>query len=302
MTELQKYEQRFADTILKIDFAKVELAVIGGLPIMDFDLTDAKACVMAALERWLIQDIDNFEDLSIERKIVAPSFKAYLDVRGKFTGAAKEFKPYKGRRFIADWKSTRGMLDSKWKDRLLRSMQWRKYAWAEEQDIALFMYRGIRRPAGGAAGMSPETKDVCFEPFEYTNNLRQLTQVQIDGLTAMRNALITKGLEIWPRHMPDACTSYGQQCPYFADCDLGTMPPWLPPAGKDMSYSRWKSFQECPERSRRNLMPGAPDGGSEATRFGSCVHQGLAEVYSQVFNVPVLTREEQELDIQEESE
>lgn len=302
MTELQKYEQRFADVVSKIDWDKVERAIVGDLPIMDFDLIDVKACVFAACERWLIQDIDNFQDITIESVIRRPGFKAYLDVRGVMTGAAKEFKAYKGKRFIVDWKSTKGLLDSKWKDRLLRSTQWRMYAWAEQEMPALFMYRGIRRPAGGVGGMAPETKDLCFDPGEYTQGNTAYTQLQIDGLTVMRNALIIAGLEIWPRHMPDACTSYGQQCPYFADCDLGTMPTWVPPTGKDMSYSRWKSFQECPERSRRNLMPGAPDGGSDATRFGSCVHQGLAEVYSQVFKVPVLTREEQELDIPEENE
>jgi hypothetical protein len=296
------FEERFAAEIGKLDFAKIEFAILGNLKMTDYDLLDAKACVFAGLERWLVQDLDNFEITQLEGKITVPhewggeKFKAYLDIRGTMTGVAKEFTAYKNKRFIVDWKTARGALDKKWFNRQVLSQQWRQYVWAEEEKPSLFMYRGIRRPA--AIGESPELREIIIDPQEYTQNNQELTQIQIDGILTMREALMSAGYLIWPRNMPEACYAFNQECPYLHDCDTGSIPKWLPPAGKVMSYSRLKTFQSCPERSRRDLMPSTEEdpGGSDATRFGAAVHRGLAEAYSQAFNTPVLTREEQELE------
>lgn len=296
---LDDYTSTYAELSASIDWDKVRDAMVGDKPIMDFDLEDALLCVHAACERWLLQDKENFIVTGLESKIQVtdPGFKAYKDIEGMVVAdPVKQLKAYAGKPYIVDWKTAKGDLDKRWKDRLLLSTQWRQYWWAQGGGEGLFVYRGIRRP--NAKG-EVQFRELMFDPSTFTRNNEALTKQQLYGIMAMRDTLINEDFPIWPMNMPAACHDYGEDCPYLNDCDLGDQPRWVPPHGKVMSYSRLKSFLRCPERSRRELLDeteGDADNGSDATRFGNCVHRGLAEVYSQVFKVPVSLREEIEVE------
>lgn len=298
---LEEYTVKYAELVSEVDWDKVRAAMIGSSPILDFDLEDAMLCVHAACERWLIQDLENLQITGIESKIevASPPFKAYLDLEGSIVAKDKAFLPYRGKPFIIDWKTSKGELDKKWVRRHTLSTQWRQYAWGKGMRGGLFFYRGIRRPdANGKVAF----REVILDTDSYTYNNDDLTIQQLRGIIAMRNVLISEDFPIWPMNMPVACHDYGEDCPYLDDCDLGNQPHWVPPFGKVMSYSRFKSFLRCPERSRRELLDeteGDADNGSDATRFGNCVHRGMAEVYSQVFNVPITGREEVEVEKEE---
>lgn len=286
-------ERTFLDVWGTLDKDKIAAAIMpAGTTMTDFDFDDAKACVFAAAERWLMEDLGNFaitglecrERLWIENGI-NQEIKAFVDMKANVLPKPHHavFRPYAGQTVVADWKSARSALDTRWSDRLINSQQWRLYAAAT--DAKLFVYRGVRRRQH--PGEDPETRAVILEVPE--SNLVE-TKVYAEGVYRMRRALVDSGLPIWPRNMPSACHEFQRACPYLADCEGGTSPR-IAGADKVLSYSSMKDFLTCAERHRRNTLPGSTSGDNNDTLFGNAVHRGLAEVWSQAFGVPVEERE-----------
>lgn len=276
----------FNDFWASLDTASIEAEIAPpGITIADFDYEHAKACIYAAAERWLVWDLENLVVTNVEDRFDgvfgnAP-FKAFLDL----AGVTKEKPPFKnlqefgGVLFEVDWKTAQAALDTRWSSRQVGSWQWREYAFLHGG--RLFFYRGIRRPQ--EPGSDPETRELILEVPE--TNAQEVKEF-IEGVAAMRNALVQIGAEVWPRHMPSACNAYGRECPYLADCQNYTMPRQALLA-KVLSYSALDGFLQCPERHRRDILTDAAESGdNDATAFGRAVHRGLAEVWRQAFKLP----------------
>ena len=287
-------ERTFLDVWETLDKERIAAAILPAeVNMTDFDFDDAKACVYAAAERWLLEDLGNFavrglecrEELWVNCGLFKREIKAFVDMKATIIEKPHHnvFKPYVGHTIIVDWKSARAALDTRWSDRLINSQQWRLYAAAT--GAKLFVYRGVRRRQ--SPGEDPETRAVILEVPD--NNLFE-ANLYASGVIRMRQALVNSKLPIWPRNMPSACHEFNRPCPYLADCEGGTSP-WAAGADKVLSYSSMKDFLTCPERHRRNTMPGSTSGDNNDTLFGNAVHRGLAEVWSQAFNVPVEERE-----------
>lgn len=268
-----------------IDQEKVAAAINPTAQLKDYDYEDAKLCVFAACEKWLCRDIDELAPKGIEQKFIFSDseittlggVKGYLDLHGTLRGSTKEFAPYRSQKFVLDWKTVNSGLDVKWKDRQLSSWQWKIYAGMS--GAGLFFYRGIRRP--NKLGLDIETREVIIEvPAHNFDETRE----HLLSVLHSREAL--GKYDVWPRNMPEACYDYNRVCPYFEDCDGYTMPRALVPlTEKPLSYTRLKTFLQCPERYRRDLLVEDDGDGSPYAAFGSAVHAGLAEVYSQVFGL-----------------
>lgn len=287
--------ETFEEVWGRVDQERIAQA-IGPDILNEFDFQDAKLCVYTAAQRWLVRDITEFAIDGIETRRdleninvkLLGGFKGFLDICGTMKGECKEFKPYTGKKFILDWKSAKAALDVKWKDRQIFSSQWRYYC-AAADPVDLFFYRGVRRPT--KFGGEVDFRELIIEVPNH--NYQEATEDIVGKMTA-RKALITAGLEVWPRNMPSACYEFGRVCPYFDDCDTYTMPRRVVDIEKEMSYSRLKVFASCPERHRRDLLnsiDGIDDDENENTIFGSAFHRGMAELYSQVFNIPYVKRE-----------
>jgi len=286
-------ERTFPDVWEALDKDAISTAILPpGGTLSDFDFEDAKACVYAAAERWLVEDLGNLVVTGLEcREQLQPEngigqeVKAFVDMKASVLSTPRHtvFRPYAGQTIVLDWKSARSALDTRWSDRLINSQQWRLYAAAT--DAKLFIYRGIRRRQ--RPNEDPETRSIILEVPE--NNLAE-TKAYAAGVYHMRQALVNSNLPIWPRNMPAACHEFQRPCPYLPDCESGTSP-HTGGADKILSYSSMKDFLACPERHRRNSMPDSTSGDNNDTLFGNAVHRGLAEVWSQVFGVPVEERE-----------
>lgn len=287
-------ERTFLDVWGQLDKERIANVIVPATGSMtDFDFDDAKACVYAAAERWLMEDLGNFAVTGLECReafwancgLFKQEVKAFVDMKATVVQKPQHnvFKPYTGQTVIVDWKSARAALDTRWSDRLINSQQWRLYAAAT--GAKLFVYRGVRRRQ--QPGEDPETRAVILEVPD--NNLVE-TDLHAAGVIRMRRALVDSKMPIWPRNMPSACHEFQRACPYLADCEGGTSP-LAAGADKVLSYSSMKDFLTCPERHRRNTMPGSTSGDNNDTLFGNAVHRGLAEVWSQAFNIPVEERE-----------
>lgn len=290
-TKSKTDEERFLELWNRLDIEKVAEA-IKHPALSDYDFEDAKMCVWAAAAKWLIRDLDVFSDsilVEYEKRInfsiegEACEVKGIFDLWGNFKSISvhKQFENYEDSCFIIDWKTSRGSLDTAWRKRLIYSRQWRLYS--AIVDARVFMYRGIQRST--KLGEEPDCKEIIIEVPR--NNKIEVCQ-QTAQLLVQRARLIKNSYEfpIWPKNMPDACFQYGRECPYLVDCESNNVVNYIPDLGHPMSYSRLKTFQACPERHRRDLLAKSQDlteDESDDTIFGSAVHRGLAELYTQAF-------------------
>ena len=277
----------FDEILRAIDLDKVEAAIFApkceGGPIPEYTLDEVrniKEMLLLAGERWLPRDLVELEDIRVEEYVTAPNLgmKAFMDVTGTLRGLHKPFDDYPGCRMIIDWKTRDGELDQRWKDRLVASWQWRIYGSLSQ--AVLFNYRGISRrcdftdyPCKDVLLVIPESNDLEVEEY-------------VRGKTAERNALIQLGLDVWPRHMPDACGMYGRECPFKGDCEAYSMPRYLPFETKVMSYTAYHNFCICPEKARRLERLPEADSGDEAN-VGSGFHAAMAELYLQASKLSI---------------
>jgi len=249
------------------------------------EYANVKEMVWSAAERWFPQDVVEFNTAlvyKVEQEHTylydGENIKAYLDVAAQLKGQLKTYEEFRGQTVVVDWKTKEGELDTRWKDKLVDSWQWRIYA--DMAGAQVFNYRGISRRCIG--GVCP-TRDI---PLAVPSTNREEVSEYVRGLLAQRNALISIGAKVWPRNMPDACNMYGRECPFYGDCTDYTMPRWTPPMGKVMSFTQFHRFITCPERSRRLLLT-PEDDETLATNIGGGVHQGLAALWAQLPNIKI---------------
>lgn len=271
----------FDDILRAVNLDAVEEAIFapkregGARSVYTLDeVNNIKEMMLLAGERWLPRDLAELDQMVVEEKFESAhmGLKGFLDVNGVMKGASKPFDEFQGMRMIADWKTREGELDQRWKDRNVDSWQWKIYATLS--GAVLFNYRGVSRrcnfteyPCKDILLVVPQTNDLEVEEY-------------VRGKTAERNSLIELGLDVWPRHMPDACGMYGRECPFKSDCDSYSMPRFIPHTTKVMSYTAYHNFCICPEKARRLEQLPEADSGEEAN-VGDGFHKAIAELYRQ---------------------
>lgn len=268
--------------LAQLDLDKVTQAILtrddGEAQLADFDIEDASGLVRMAAEKWLLRDLGEFTvtDIEQEKSMWVPTDKEpfcyVVDLAGTLVGLTSPFSNYPNATFVCDWKTTKNQLSTEWKNRLLKSWQWRLYA--AGTGAKLFIYRGLSR--------QEETKEVIIEvPKE---NDREVAQF-LASLGSTINSLRQGGYTVWPRSMPYSCGAYGRECEFLKDCQEYNMPRGIP--YKRLSYSYIEKYLLCPEKARRYALidaEGGPRESSEESNFGSSVHRGLAELWRQAFN------------------
>ena len=273
----------FDEILRKINLDAIEAAILApkepGAAPPQYSLDEVqniKEMILLAGERWLPRDLTELTDVNVELRYDSPEMglKGFLDLVGTLRGTQKPFDEFAGHKIVIDWKTRTGDLDQRWKDRLVDSWQGRIYA--ALSGSVLINYRGVSRRGNHT---EYPCKDVLLV-VPYTND-REVEEY-VRGKTAERNALIELGLDVWPRHMPDACNAFGRECPFKGDCDAYSMPRYLPETSKVMSYTSYHNFCLCPERARRLERLLEADGGEEAN-VGDGFHKGMAALYREAF-------------------
>lgn len=246
------------------------------IAVFDFDALGEM--VVAAAERWLARDVEEYFITGVETYFQDKDLNTHGIV--DLTLVRKSDDKVR----ICDWKTTKNAnFDLTWVNRYRDSMQWKQYmvSWVADE----FEYRGVNREAS--------TK--VLEIDDIPTNLIDIVYSHYSGIATQQNALAP--LDVYPRHMPEACFKFGRMCEYIGDCRNHTMPRFLT-APQTMSYSRTEQFQRCPEQYRRDrgekLIEIEPNYDAE---IGNCFHRGIAEVYRQsakLFqgrDLPIVTKE-----------
>ena len=265
----------FSEIIQTIDWDRVTAeinAIEEGQPAMpDYERQDVRKLVLNAAERWLPQDLEEWQLDAVEERFVHPSLRGILDLRGRHKGKYKVFEPFAGKKFICDWKTTRGKLDADWAERYQYSWQWKLYT-IPHPDTAVFSYRGISRDGS--------TREILVEvpPTSPQEALHYLEQLQV-----MRKAL---GDSLpWPRKMPGSCRAYGRDCEFLDHCQNNRTHTGLIDISKPLSYSSAETFLLCPEKHRLMQLAAGNADDDETLAFGKAFHRGIAEVYTQAFKL-----------------
>lgn len=253
----------------KVD-AEINAVEDGKSQMPDYDRQDVRELVLIAAARWLPTDLEEWYVDSVEESIEIPGFRGILDLRGRHRGRFDAFKNHAGSGFICDWKTTKGALDADWAARYKYSWQWKLYAMAVP-DVKLFSYRGINR--------NGETREIIIEipPGIAAESEQYLNQIH-----RMRGMLA--GEAPWPRKMPGSCKAYGRECEFIDTCQENIVIPGKVDFGKPLSYSGTETFLLCPEKHRLTQISGYGDD-DEVLAFGKAFHRGIAEVYTQIFNL-----------------
>jgi len=246
------------------------------------DFKEAKKLVWLAAETWLPRDYVEFNIHGVEEKYEVllkdckRNVKGYFDLRGTINGISRPFKPYKGRHFILDWKTSRNTLDQTWKDRLVGSWQHLIYAWQYNEKFGIIpsvIYRGISR--------NQDTREILMEirPVDIEETERYLKQ-------AANIITLLEPEEVWFMNKPYSCNAYGKECIRLVDCEDFSMPRRLIDKGQAMSYTGIKLLGLCPERYRRDKLDAEDQkvkSDSEESLLGKGIHRGLAEIWRQIF-------------------
>lgn len=260
--------------------------------MMDHDLRDARALVVRACEAWLPRDYVDMTIDEVEARFDSDyrgwKIKGFKDLGGTMKGTIPVLSKYKGYRFILDWKTTKNRFTTEWTTRLLDSWQWKMYTTYSPTDI--FIFRGINRYGDTKEVMQlvPKWEIEGMPVSEYE------TRKQLDGIIDQLEVLedVASGGP-WLRNMPSSCYAFKKKCPFYENsCEAADFPYWNinsenRPA---ISYSLMNDFMLCQERLRRRLHqrevnPEARDDETEHSRFGNAIHRGLAEVYTQLFDI-----------------
>ena len=263
------------EIFLSLDLDRVQSeinAIEDGQPDMpDYERQDVRELVLVAAERWLEQDLEEWDMEGIEEKVeVGTSFRAIVDFRGRHRGVQTAYKAYAGAVALGDWKTTKGALDADWAARYKYSWQWKLYA-AAYPDAKLFHYRGISR--------SGATREVVIEiPDGIVDEARQYLKQVSDMRDSLRETYP------WPRKMPSSCRAYGRDCDFVDVCRENQLIPGTIDFQKPLSYSGTETFLLCPEKHRLTQIAGYGED-DEVLAFGKSFHRGIAEVYTQAFKL-----------------
>jgi hypothetical protein len=272
--ELLSWEDRIVPAV---DWEKVGAAIDaiepGTFPFEAYDQEDARRSVWLVGQKWAPRDLASFEILEIEVPFESVYARGVKDLVVRVRESFPEYEYAVGHIGEVDWKTTKTGLGHQWRQDLIDSWQWRTYAASPlpgYEPSKLFQYRGI--------GRNQETQEVHLEIPE---GVEEAVDLHYTQLNRQRNSLVTFGEVPWPRNMPNYCNAYGRTCEYHDDCRNDTYPLEIPPP-KKFSFSGMKTFQGCPERHRRDSLNEGPAEGTSSTTFGSAVHRGLAELYTQL--------------------
>lgn len=257
-----------------IDLQKVDAAINAveeGQPSMpDYERQDVRELVLVAAARWLPTDLVEWELDAVEEPFETADLRGILDLRGRHKGIFKAFEGHAGSKFICDWKTTKGALDASWAERYKYSHQWKLYA-ASVPDVKLFSYRGINR--------NGETREIIIE---VPDGIHGEVQQYLSQVKSMREVLGDS--YPWPRKMPSSCHAYGRDCEFIDQCQSNVVIPGKVDFSKPLSYSGTETFLLCPEKHRLTQISGYGED-DEVLAFGKSFHRGMAEVYTQVFNI-----------------
>jgi hypothetical protein len=282
----------------QIDWSKVD-ATFRENCREDLDEEVARRAIVEAASRWVPIDYAGLTIEGIETRKEFPikgtgmNVKMYIDILARCRkDGITPYKKYAGQLLVIDWKTTggrvfqtekgsptefvareRGTLSPEWKSRYADS--WQHKIYARGTGAVLAEYRGIsllREYGAMVMEIAPDNNEVVDR--------------YVKGVYAAYSGWRGEELPVWPQRMPKSCGLYGRTCEFKEDCILDIMPKGLPPE-KDFSYSLLENIMECPEKARRQMLHEEADKGTDAAAIGNAIHAGLAEIYSQVFKVPV---------------
>jgi len=263
-----------ADVIAAIDWSKVEQAVLTNpdgseAQLLSYDYEDVKAMIFAAAEKWLGRDLAQLTNVQTEQEFRSTNLcrypvRGFIDLNGIYAGGE-----LRGKRLVADWKTSEGELDINWQNRLFGSFQWPLYA--RELNADFFSYRGISRKC--------KTREVFIEVPRFA-----ITQVERQFRLVGEQIHATATEPVWSMKKPSSCGAYNSVCQFLNECQTDTMPQYgLVEEEISLSYSGMDRFQLCPEKFRR--VAKTTDEGTDSTRLGSAFHRGIEEVYRQSFDL-----------------
>lgn len=275
------------------DFDALAREIARDVTLPPFELKNVTDMVTAAGEKWLIQDLSDYDFISIEREFqgwvttgpeqepVDIPYTGTEDWKAVIISPRKPLLPWRDKIIIGDWKTAKGELDTKWDNKYREKMQWKFYSHFSQADV--FQYRGINRRCD-VRSMTLEVppKDI----------LREFTERQIRLAYAQAEAL--KHFPIWTMNMPRACLRFGEQypCPFRDDCPEGGDPQ---PVELPMRQTTIEDLLHCPEYARRAHLERLkadelvlelgdevdPYASYNDATIGSAFHRGIAELYRQ---------------------
>lgn len=263
--------EKFDNLLVQLDLDQIasEIRRDNAYP---FDASDYKILtdmVLKAGEKWLIDDLQQYEFLSIEDETITetrPPIKVVKDLVGKLVNPPNSLKSYLGKLVVIDWKTSSGGLDTRWAQRYVDSWQPKIYL-AAPPLADLFIFRGVNHDL--------ETRQVIVSTYNgVVTDVKDFTE----GVAAMRESL--GKFPVWPQHKPDACNAFNRPCPYLNDCLDGTMPRQLLKIKEHISYSAIDSFLRCPERYRREQLEESAGSKDFNAAVGEAFHRGIAALYS----------------------
>lgn len=240
-----------------------------------------EAMLRSAYDRWYMSDAEDLELLGVEHRFESPELGVHgiadLVARVVPEPRAQHLRPYAGEIVVVDWKSTSTHLDSRWKQRLYLSWQWRMYSAA--LGARLFLYRGISQYLD-ASGLC-ETREFGIEAPPW---LCDAVRTFAHGVRSTIRHLIQELPQgPWPRAMtPQACHAYGSPCPFLEICERGDPGPPGVPEMELLTYSRATTYLLCPERMRLSRLEVIDEEAleSSSTSQGRLLHEALAILYT----------------------
>lgn len=281
-----KSQEEFDELLEQLpDFDALAKQIALDVTLPAFELKNVTDMVIAAGERWLIQDLKDYDFISIERE-----FKGFVDDI-PYTGTedwkavvVSDRKPllsFRDKIIIGDWKTAKGELDPKWDMKYREKMQWQFYSHFNGADV--FQYRGVNRRC--------EVRSMTLE-VPPKDILREFCERQIRLAHAQAEAL--KPFPIWTMNMPRACLRFGEQypCPFRNDCPAGGDPQLVT---LPMRQTTIEDLLHCPEYARRAHVERLkadeetmelgdeidPYASYNDATIGSAFHRGIAELYRQ---------------------
>lgn len=269
-----------------IDKVNYKMSLVPGSDKLGKDWNDAAELIYIALDSYLARDLQEFSEIEIESP--RNKGKARLDIIATMKGTVAPFSEFPGQKLIVDWKTTFSPVDTEaFSNKCKRSWQWREYK-TLVPEAKLFLYRGLSRDYSIRSNgeVSRRSREIILR---LNDTIPEETQQRSNNIYLMRNILgASQSNYPWPRNT-QSCEEYSIDCPFLKDCEMNLYPP-SPSLDKfpEMSYSKKELFLLCPERYRRTVIAQLDDAlekDYDNTTFGSVVHEGLAEIYRQMFGV-----------------
>ena len=264
---------------MNLDTALISKAIAAS-PLPEYDASDARLLVERLIEAYLDDDRKQFAVTGIEQRVAVPwssieepiESRGVIDLEGVFTSGK-----YEGRRFVIDYKTHRGPLESRYIRSQIEGWQWRIYA--AMRDASVFLFRMASRE-------QPIVKQVAIEvPSSNSQDVQEF----LASMSHIVGPLVTMQTPVWPRTglLNGSCHKWNETCRFYKDCTSTPPRQALSASQAALSYSSMQKLARCWELFRRSrLLSKDDDQGNDDTRFGQAVHRGMAEAYRQAFLNP----------------